>query len=115
MSIDDADYPFARYMDEVAAWYREILDTHYSKGDDQLTKRLIVDDRDAFARMAREQPDPPLELLAAVVQWNRAVLYLADMERDQGRPGFKPDWVAVWDYYVHGNDEVLGPYGPDGP
>ncbi|MGW2861900.1 hypothetical protein [Streptomyces sp. NPDC001205] len=115
MSIDDADYPFARYMDEIAAWYRDIITTCYPKGDDQLSKGLILDDRDRFARMVTEQPDPTPELLAAAVQWNRTVLLLADSEKDQDRPGFKPEWVAVWDYYIDGNDEILGPYGPSGP
>ncbi|MFI6690107.1 hypothetical protein [Streptomyces sp. NPDC050485] len=51
----------------------------------------------------------------AAVQWNRAVLVLADAERDLGRPGWRGEWTDVYECCVPGNEMVLGPFGPEGP
>lgn len=111
MSIEFDGFPYARHMDDIATWYRQVLVDDEDSGEAGV---FIVDARDNFARTARE-PDPSREVLVAVVQWNRAVLYLADEERERGRPGWRPEWMEVWEFFMPGNDSVLGPYGRPGP
>lgn len=107
------DYDFTRRMDEIAVWYGSILTDLYPDGPDRAAKELVVSHRDRFAKLAAEDAAPAVGV--AAVQWNRAVLVLAEAERDLGRPGWQSDWTDVYEYYVPGNDTTLGPFGPEGP
>ena len=106
-------YDFARHMEEIATWYRSILTDLYPEDHDRTAKELILHSRDEFARLAAESVEPAIGV--AAVQWNRAVLTLAEAERHLGRPGWRPEWVDVYEYYLPGNDMVFGPFGPAGP
>jgi len=106
-------YDFAQHMDEIAAWYHGILTDHYPDGPDRDAKEFVLTHRNKFARLAAEDATPAVGV--AAVQWNRAVLVLADAERDLGRPGWRPEWTDVYEYYVPGNDTVFGPFGVAGP
>ncbi|MFD7574398.1 hypothetical protein ACFV6U_28400 [Streptomyces sp. NPDC059810] len=54
---------------------------------DRDAKGLLLAHCDEFARLAAQDPSPTVG--AATVQWARAVLVLADAERDAGRPGWQ--------------------------
>jgi hypothetical protein len=106
-------YDYVQHMEDLAAWYRHIVDDLYPPGPDQGAKSIILDERDRAAERARTDPSPAAGV--AAVQWNRATIFLADAERDAGRPGWRPEWDLVYEYYCPGNDMLLGPYGPAGP
>ncbi|MFJ8314037.1 MULTISPECIES: hypothetical protein [unclassified Streptomyces] len=106
-------YDFTRHMEEIAAWYRAILTDVYPDGPDRDAKEVVLDQRDEFTRLATDDVAPAVG--AAAVQWNRAVLILAEAERELGRPGWRPEWTDVSEYYVPGGDPVYGPFGPAGP
>lgn len=114
MRPDYTGYPYARHADEITDWYRSVLAAHYPKGPDRDAKTLIIGYRDDFAKEA-QQPEAPRTLVAAAVQWTRAVMILADAERELGRPGWQQEWTDAYEYFVMGNDQVFGPYGPAGP
>ncbi|MFJ4768446.1 hypothetical protein ACIP88_04910 [Streptomyces uncialis] len=105
-------YDFVRYMDDIAAWYQDVLTTHYPDGPDKDAKEAILACRDQFARLASEDPSPAAG--AASVQWARVVVMLADAEQELGRPGWRPEWMDVYEHFVLGDDEVFGPFGPNG-
>ncbi|AJC61935.1 hypothetical protein [Streptomyces sp. 769] len=104
---------FTRHMAEITVWYQALLTGLYPDGPDRQAKELIVDHRNEFAELAATDASPAVGV--AAVQWNRAVLILADAERDLGRPGWRPEWTDVYEYYLPGNDAVLGPFGAAGP
>lgn len=106
-------YDFAGHMESIARWYGMILAEHHPDGHDRQAKMNILQMRDILTGHAA-RPDAPVETIAASVQWNVAVLELAESERASGRPGWREEWDGVWDYYQM-NDMVLGPYGPGGP
>lgn len=107
-------YDFEGHMEAIARWYDMILAEHYPEGHDRQVKKNILQERDIYARRL-SQPDAPIELVAAAVQWNRVLLHLAIAEEEAGRPGWRSEWDEVWEYYHDGNHPVLGPYGPEGP
>ncbi|MFE1500338.1 hypothetical protein ACFW89_35390, partial [Streptomyces albidoflavus] len=106
-------YDFTRHMDEIATWYHSVLSDLYPAGPDRDAKRLLLAHHQEFATLAANDPSPTIG--AAAVQWARAIVVLADAERDLGRPGWQPEWTEVYEYYVSGNDPVLGPSAPQGP
>ncbi|MEU3754197.1 hypothetical protein AB0H17_15745 [Streptomyces olivoreticuli] len=101
-------------MDEIAAWDQAILTDRYPAGPDREAKDLILTYRNRVAKIAAQDAAPSAGV-AAAVQWNRTVLILADAERASGRSGWRSEWTDVYDYFVDGNDEILGPFGPAGP
>ncbi len=44
----------------------------------------------------------------------QGVLVLAGAERDAGRPGWRGEWTEAFEYYVPGDDQVLGPLAKAG-
>lgn len=114
MDVDFTGYSYARYADEIAAWYRQVLSAHYPEGPDRTAKENFCAYRDRLVALARAV-GASRAVVAAAVQWQRVVLTLADAERDLGRAGWEHRWTDAYEYYVDGNDPVFGPHGPAGP
>lgn len=106
-------YPYAQRMTELATWYRGVVQAQPGSPT-RAAHDLLVTEYDHMATLAA-QPDVPREATAAMVQWCRVIITLAEAAREAGHPGWRDEWCDVYEYYLPGNDAVLGPYGPDGP
>lgn len=106
-------YPYAEHMAEIATWYRSVVQSQPA-GPIRTAHGLLLTEYDSMVKIA-SQPDVPREAVAALVQWCRVVIVLAEAAREAGHPGWTDAWTDVYDYYLPGQDRVLGPYGPDGP
>ncbi|MFE2930640.1 hypothetical protein [Streptomyces sp. NPDC059278] len=110
-------YPYAQHMAELAEWYRRFLKSEPT-GPTRTAHTLLLAEYDSMVEITSE-PDAPCESTAALVQWCRVVIVLAEAAREAGHPGWSDAWNTAWrdvyECYFPGNDQALGSYGLDGP